>query len=408
MVYNPFGAGSNPAQVAVPAQMVNTPATGQVPSNSSSGAPQGAPKVIPFLQAAKEHIEIGPTYSGLALNGKFTPNVPAYGYLESLVLQVQGVGGVGGAATVATTEDAPWDIISQFILNDPSGLQLANLTGYEWYVSQRYDGESLFAIESDTNSFTAVATGAGASGNFNLRLPYSLRYGQGGRGSLADSNQAATFKAQALFGGSAALYTVAPATTLPTLQGQIESIHRMIPQPQDLYHRAQQTTPPIPGSYIVRSSQQQAVVNGNNTFFLARVGNVLRSIILIFRDSTGSRSGANSGGTLPTSIEMDWDTGVKYIVNVATLQQRVFRKTGLIVPTSVVPFLFLANDGAGGLFVGDDGSQYVPTLGGTKIKFTWNSTASGGSVDAVVCDIVTRDGGVSVTDPGGAFATTGG
>lgn len=398
MVFNPFGYGQQKAAAQVPAQVVSTPATGQVPANTGSGAPQGT-GIVPFAYAGKRHGEIGPTYSGVALGGKFAPNVPAYGYLDQIVLEINASGGVGGAANVAAAEDAPWSAVNQLLLSDPSGLQIANLSGYDWYLVQRYAARALLAIESDTNSFTAIATGAGASGNFDIRLPLYLSYGQYGRGSLADSNQAATFKANIIFGASAAIYTTPPATTLPTLGGQLESFHRMVPLATDLFSREQTTVPPVPGSYITYSTQNQAVTNGNNTLFVARVGNVIRAIFLVFRDASNSRSGAVSGGTFPVQIELDWDTGVKYVITSKTWQQRIALKTGLVVPNGVLPFLFLDNAGLGDVMLGDDGSEYLPTLGGTKVKFSWPSTVGGGSVEALVVDVVSRDGGIAVTSP---------
>lgn len=395
--FNAFGLGQQKAAAQVPPQVVNTPATGQVPATTQNGAPAASGGMQPFSYSAKKHIEVGPTYSGVAFGGKFAPNVPAYGYLDQIVLEVNASGG-SGVATVAAAEDAPWSAVSQLLVSDPSGLQIANLSGYDWYLVQRYAAKALLAIESDTNSFSAIVTGANASGNFDIRLPLYLSYGQYGRGSLADSNQAATFKASVTFGNAAAVYTTAP-TTPPTLSGQLESFHRMVPLPVDAFQRQQTTVPPVAGSYITYSTQSQAVTNGLNTLFIARVGNVIRAIFLIFRDASGSRAGAVSGGTFPTQFQMDWDTGVKYICTSKTWQQKIALKTGLVTPAAVLPILFLDNDSLGGVMLGDDGSEYLPTLGGTKVKFSWNSTVGGGSVEALVVDVVSRDGGIAVTAP---------
>ncbi len=395
MVYNPFGSMGNHNTAVAPAPAA--PGSGS-PSAVGNGMTQTqaqqsgqAAAAIPFYKAAKWHSELGDTFSNQAFGSTFKPQVPAYGWLAAEFLRVQASGGAGGNAVA--TADAPWNVIANLIIKNPSGRQLIACSGYDAYLVQRYSGMSLFAIENNSNSFSAVD----ASGNFTLNLPIWHEFGQYGRGVLPNTNQAATYKAEVTFAPSSAVYTTAP-TTLPTLSGNIVLLSRLAPAAADLYGRGQITQPPLNGIYQEVSSQTKAVVNGHNTFFSDRTGNVIRLLLLIWRNATGSRSGAVSDGTFPAAtskLKVTWDTTVLYDTTIQEMQDLAYLKSGLVAPAGVLPILF--TDDEDHLAVGEDGGQYIPTLGSTKLEIEWDSTASGGSFELVTVDIVSPDGGVGVT-----------
>jgi hypothetical protein len=134
-------------------------------------------------------------------------------------------------------------------------------------------------------------------------------------------------------------------------------------------------------------------VNGQNTYYLNRVGNPYRGLIMVFRATT--RALAVSAGNFPTVLGLQIDTFVKYNnIKVSALAKRVYEKTGLIVPAGVIVFPFDKEILAG---VGVDYEDIMATLAGTSAKLFWTSSAAGGSVQVITADIVSPDGGLGVT-----------
>lgn len=384
----PYGPNSNPNQQAAPA---STQAGGQ----------------IPFAFAAKRLEVEGNQYASQAFStGSFNSPVPAEGYIEGIEIDVAATGGVNGTNTVTAYEDAPWNAISSIIVSDARGTQLHTLDGYAAYLVQRYFGGSLFAVENDTNSFTNVSTGASGTGNFSYIQKMPIQYRADGAGCLPNSNQSAAYKIATLFNSSANVYGSVSPGTLPTLSGRVRLLGRIIPPATDVYGRPQATTPPLYKSYMVTESESVpgGTVNGQNTYYLNRVGNPYRGLMLVFRGaSPTTRAQAVSAGNYPTVFGIQIDTFVKYNnIKVSALSKRVYEKTGLIVPAGVLVFPFDKEILAG---VGVDYEDIMATLAGTSCKLFWTSSASGGSVQVITADIVSPDGGLGVTSSNGQLLT---
>lgn len=383
--YAPYGINANPNQPTAPA-------------SSQAAAPAG----LSFAFSAKKLETEGNQYSAQPLDGTgaFNSPIPAEGFIEAVEIDVNATGGVNGTKTVTASADAPWNAINSLIVSDARGTQLHTMDGYMGYLVQRYLGSSTFAVENDTNSFTAVSTGASGTGNFSFKLKVPIRYHQNGAGCLPNSNQSAAYKIATKFNTATNVYASASTGqpgTLPTLSGVVRLIGRIIPPPADVYGRPTSITPPIYKSYMVTESESVpgGTVNGQNTYYLARVGNPYRAIMLVFRGSDGTRATGVSNGNFPSILGLQIDTFVKYnSINVAALSKRVYEKTGLIVPAGVV-VLLMDKDILGGL--GVDYEDIMATLAGTSAKLFWTSSASGGSVQVITADIVSPDGGLAVT-----------
>lgn len=392
MVYSPpvqtqpYGIASNPNQPAAPA----------------GSQPQQAPPSLSFAYSAKRLEVEGNQYSAQPLDGTgaFNTPIPAEGYIEGVEVDVTAGGGVNGTKTVTASADAPWNAIKSIIMSDARGTQLHTLDGYAAYLLQRYFGGSNFAVENDSNSFTTVSTGASGTGNFNYIQKLPVQYRADGAGCLPNSNQSAAYKLAILFNTATAVYASASTGqpgTLPTLSGRVRLLGRIIPPPTDSYGRATTTTPPIYKSYMVSESESVpgGTVNGQNTYYLARVGNPYGGIALVFRGSDGTRATAVSAGNFPTSFGLQVDTFVKYNnIQVAALSKRVYEKTGLLVPAGVIVLPFDREILAG---IGINYDDIMTTLAGTSAKLFWTSSAAAGSVQVMTVDVVSPDGGLAIT-----------
>lgn len=355
------------------------------PTKATTSAPVVAH--VPFIHAAKEHSEMGDSYSAVALDGKgkFNTTLPPEGWARGGSILVNASGGVGGAATVAAKEDAPYSAISNLLVQTPKSQPLLNLSGFSAFLAQRYGGNKQALLENDTFSFTPVATGAGASGNFAFRLPFWFEFARGGRGCLLNDDTKAAYKVAATFGASGDLYSTPPATTVPSLNGSIALLGRMVPAATDMFSHPQADVPPDNGDYLYWTESSQPITVGANNFVSKAVGNTLRVILLVFRDASSSRSGAETTGVVPATLNFLWESYNKLTqVDVALIRQQAYLKTLIPNLNGIVPLVVPTNDYA--LSQGDSASEYIPTSTSSKVRFDWTSTAAG-TLDVITCEI---------------------
>src|SRR5436305_10516254 len=90
-----------------------TTAGGTAQGQRPRGGQTAVLPTVPFIRASAEHREP----AGIDVTRPFTTSdqdlgvfdVPAYGYVRSILILVQATGGAGAAVTM--TEDAPWNAI---------------------------------------------------------------------------------------------------------------------------------------------------------------------------------------------------------------------------------------------------------------------------------------------------------
>lgn len=289
----------------MPATTVMQPAQSQG-GNASRKAPAAAPQ--PFTRAAREHIEpmldvSNPLTATSTALGPY--DVPAYGYMRGIWLYVTASGG-SGTATVAATEDSPWNIISEISLLDVNGAPLFGpVGGYDMYLINKWGGYNLGdPRQSPLNQ--DVVTGANASGNWGFLLYCPVELSQrDGLGSLPNANAASTFKVRITLAPSSSVYSTAP-TNLPTIRVRAWLDAWTQPNATDLKGNANSTQPPAMGTTSYWSKTTLNLGSGFQTPRLTRVGSYIRDLIFIYRDTGGSR--ANGAGFFPQDVSMYWDS----------------------------------------------------------------------------------------------------
>jgi hypothetical protein len=274
--------------------------------NASRKAPAAAPQ--PFTRAAREHIEpmLDVTNQMTATSIALGPfDVPAYGYMRGIWLYVTAAGG-SGTATVATTEDAPWNVISEISLLDVNGAPLFGpVGGYDNYLVNKWGGYNL-GDPKQSPLFSAVVTGANASGNYGflLYIPTEIS-GRDGLGALPNANAASTFKLRITLAPSSAVYST-PPTNLPQVRVRAWLDAWTQPNATDLKGNANATQPPAMGTSQYWSKTTINLGSGYQTPRLTRVGSYIRDLIFIYRDGSGSRS---AGAALfPQDVSIYWDS----------------------------------------------------------------------------------------------------
>lgn len=281
------------------------------PQAKNGGSPAAQQAVlIPFSRAADEHIEqFVDTSVVLGANsqaiGPF--DVPAYGFMRSILILVEATGGVNGAATVDGQPDAPWSLLSDVQLTDVSQSAIVGpFDGYSLYLLNKYSG--LYGRTSPRNlpTFSAVAEGAAALGNFSFSLRFPVEVGnRDALGSLANQNASSTYKLRMTIGSTASIYATSLDTTAPTVRVRAYLEAWTQPAPGDQLGAPQATFPPAHNTTQYWSQTVATLSSGQQSIRHPRVGNYIRNLIYVYRSAGGVRQSVDSSWPDPATLSYD-------------------------------------------------------------------------------------------------------
>jgi hypothetical protein len=299
-------------------------------AKAKAGGNKAPVPLVPFTRAAKEHVE--PIFD---FNQQITANtvslgpfdVPAYGYMRHIILLLQATGGVA-SVTVAKQEDAPWIAISDLQLADVNGAPIwGPASGYDLYLHNKYGGYEFSCDPKQDFSFSDVAVGASASGNFvfSLKIPVEINV-RDALGAIANQNASSTYKIKIVQNSSAGIYSTAPNTTLPTIRWRAFLQAWTQPPNQDLRGREQMTTPPAHGTSQYYSKVTVNGVAGSQTIRWPRVGNYIRNVIFVNRRTSSTR--ANGESDWPDPAQIFWDTRLLHNYTKTIWRDELKRRTG--------------------------------------------------------------------------------
>lgn len=380
MVYTPTSTNA-----MHPSQSTNSQNTNQ--SNTKKAAPID---IVPFARAAKKHIETGSNFTTPSpWGGTIQADVPSYGFMSGVCITINAAGG-SGSATVTAKEDAPWSLLKNILLADTNGAPIFNLDGFSAFLAMKYGGIFLFQIDGSTFAFSAVVTGANASGNFKMKIYIWQEFSRDGLGCMANGDASAKYHLTLSLGAPADVYGVAP-TNPPTLTTTVELLARAKPNQIDAFGKSQQVLPPSPGTVQYWSAQSFTVNAGQNTHQFNRVGNLIRNHILIFRAVSDGTRATGETNVVPSSVEFQWDAGDILNCNVDTLRANAYALTGIANLNGVLPLLYTADtDSYAGSEYGDD---WLPTVASTKLQLKYTA-ANAGTLLVITNDLVPGDGNI--------------
>jgi len=260
--------------------------------------------VKPFTRASMEHREsagIDKTVTMSASDqdlGAFM--VPAYGYVRGLVLLVEVTGGAG---TAVFAGDSPWNVLKNIIVQEPNGSTICQFnSGYDLYLANKFSG---YRGYNDPKKMPVYSTNVtGGTAKFALRIPFEIS-GRSSLGALPNQNSAAAFQLRMTLAAASNVYTTSP-TTLPNVR--IRVLTEAWDQPAVSSDGvANQVTPPAMNTTQFWSKQSFPINPGVQSVRLNRVGNYLRNLIFVYRDTTGARVPFSSNN-FPTLPSITFDT----------------------------------------------------------------------------------------------------
>ena len=336
------------------------PATQTVSRRAQTAVPPDT--YASFVRESRKCNQLAFASAGNAFGAYISKTVkPSPGYLRGLWIVVKATGGAS-TVTVATQPDAPWSAIQSFSVRDAFGSVVYQADGYGMFLIHLYSGQvGAVGLQDPTKDtfYSAVATGASASGNFTFALYVPLEFDPDtAYCSLPSMNAAAQMTISIQLGTSAQVYSTAPGT-LPLIEVDVYQEYWAVPISDP------SLTPPDDGS-----SHQWTMSNGsttlasasNNRIQLPDVGTYLSNIIVCFRDSANARIDT----PLSTDLEL-WVDGVPVRIEdskVAT--SRMYREYGITRPTGVVVYTF--RNSSGHIVNNDNMELLLPTTPGTLLE----------------------------------------
>jgi hypothetical protein len=332
-------------------------------------APAAIP-ALPFTASAHEHTEPAFTLTvtpGTGVQVQNPIDIPAYGYIRHIFLEVSAVGGVGGTGN----PDYPWNILSSINLADVNGANIYGpLDGYAAYVTNLLGGYSADPLLTNAPGFV----GSAPNPVFYLRIPVEISH-KDGLGSLSNQNSAANYKLN-LAVNTIAATTSAAYTTPPviTIRGWLEAW--TLPSATDGRGRPQAQVPPMLGTGQLWTQRTQSILVGSNTVSMTRVGNLIRLLGIVTRDGTGARVDT----VFPDPASLNWDGMTIHNASQRYLKNRVFEqvqgKATFTWPAGVWAFLF--NTGGADQSVGNESPDlWLPTTQSSRLEIVGTSAVAG-------------------------------
>lgn len=342
---------------------------------------QASQNVLRFTAAAHEHREPITTQvvtPGAQLQSSNPSNIDinAFGFLQSVVLEVSALSGVLGAGVLSA--DYPFNLFSNVAIQDVNGAYLFGpFDGFAALQAIIYGG---YAYRQDPR-LASIYVGT-INAVFCLRIPSQvLRHNA--YGALPNQNAAANYKLSWTVNTSVVMFSTAP-TTIPTftIKAWVETWSQ--PNATDLLGRPQAQEPPMTGSTQYWTQYTKATNVGNNVIQLPRVGNLIRVIVVIARNTS---AGAPRDDTVfPDPFLLQWDARV--LTNESQRLRQQLMSESLEAPTArdAGVFAFMFNNIKNGRIGDEDPDLWLHTVQATRLEID-GSAVTAGNLQIMTCDI---------------------
>jgi hypothetical protein len=376
-------------------------------AGTASAAAPASVAAIPFVRAARKKTAAATVLTGtVGANAVQLPvvQVPAAGYLRGVELLVQVVT-ASNSATTAYNADAPFNFINSINLVASDGSSLvSNIGGYGLFLTNKYGNfraQAPFCDPRADQFFTQTSGSGGTGGSFSFRLFIPVEADAAGFCAIPNLAANKSYNINVQLAGSSTVYS-----TAPTNAGSytITVINHYWSQPAQTNANGipQQIAPNGVGSVMLTQFQSIPVTQGDRLVQLTNVGNVLKNLFFVLRNSSNARIETNGWGAtnqlilnndtlfywnapLGTTTKDSWNSsmtdayGYGNAVNATApgTASTIDAAGGLDTGVRVVPYF---NDLSGG-FVSPNTSrdQFLPTLDSTLLQLRSTSFGSAAS-----------------------------
>lgn len=280
------------------------------PAAASDATAAAAPVAeIPFIRGSGKSLWKFKTWSGQTLQANtqdFDSNeIKAYDYMRALVVEV--INTANGGATGTAQADAPFNYFTTMKVYQPNGQTMYQVSsGMHAAYIQKY---GMYRANSDPRSDpNFLVTGSAAT--FRLRIPFELDL-RDALGALPNKDAAAPFNFDFSLNTLAKVYGTSQGTSPTfTINLYLEAYDQ---PPTTLNGQNVQTTPPNMNTLQRWTEQNVTMSTGTFDVRVRKLGNYIRELIWIMKNSSlarigGAASQAVSWSSDPAQIVLDEDT----------------------------------------------------------------------------------------------------
>lgn len=389
-----MAAGTNQTSPA-PASAAPAPATG------GTAPPQPA-SVVPFVRGSGKGKYKFFSKSGLTLTTGTQDlgpiDVKAYDYMRSILVTLTST--ANGGATGTAQADAPFNMFTNVAVKQPNGQTMYQTSsGYNAAMIQKY---GYYRANSDPREDPNFSVN-GSAATFAFRIPFELDL-RDALGALPNKDAAAPFSLELTLNTLTNVFGSGQGTSPTfTVEAWLEAYDQ---PPTSLNGQPVQTTPPNMNTLQRWTEQNITMSTGQFDARVRKLGNYIRLLIPIMRNSSNARIVTN-GWADPLQIVLDED--VKDNVSQADFSRRLWETWGYggILPGTATTggtasIGTIANDTPGGLDTGvwpiqyfvdtrdpaENVNFYLPTIESEDylLRGSWGSAVS--KLVTLVCEVL--------------------
>lgn len=314
--------------------MAAAPTATKAPANAQDSAPAApqAASVVPFVRGSGKGKYKFFSKSGLTLTTASQDlgpiDIKAYDYMRSILVTFETTT-VGGATGTAQA-DAPFNAFTNMAVKQPNGQTMYQVSsGYNAAMIQKYGFYRNFGDPRADPDF--LVNGSWAS--FGIRIPFELDL-RDALGALPNKDAAAPFSLELTLNTLTNVFGSGQGTSPTfTVEAWLEAYDQ---PPTTLNGQPVQTTPPNMNTLQRWTEQNITMSTGQFDARVRKLGNYLRMLLPIMRNSSNVRIGLATAGTAaslastnfadPVQIVLDED--VKDNISGRDWQRRIWETWG--------------------------------------------------------------------------------
>ena len=383
--------------------MAGAPSATQAPAAASSAptaAAQQTPaaqSVVPFLRGSgkgkyKFYSKSGLTHT-TATQDLGPIDIKAYDYMRSILVTYTTTTAGGALGTLGA--DGPFNAFTNVSVLQPNGQTMYQVSsGYNAAMIQKYGIYRHYSDPRSDPNFSGVQGSATSTATFAFRIPFELDL-RDALGALPNKDAAAPFSLNLTLNTLANVFGASEGTSNTfTVEAWLEAYDQ---PPTVLDGSPVQTTPPNMNTLQRWTEQNITMSTGQFDARVRKLGNYIRCLIPIMRNSSNARIVTN-GWADPVQIVLDEDT--KDNISQADWQRRIWEVWGYggagstidqtgtgQVPgadTGVWPIQYFVD----GRSTDENANLYLPTIESEDylLRGSWGSAVS--KMVMLVCEVL--------------------
>jgi len=301
-----MAAGTTAPATQAPASGGNAAGSGGTPAQE-----QAPVVVVPFVRGSGKGKYRFYSKSGLTLTTATQDlgpiDIKAYDYMRALLVTCTTT--AAGGATGTAQADAPFNLFTNVSVVQPNGQTMYQTSsGFHAAMIQKY---GFYRAQNDPRTDPNFAVN-GSWATFAFRIPFELDL-RDALGALPNKDAAAPFQLDLVLNTLTNVFGSGQGTS-PTFTVEVW-LEAYDQPPQTLNGQQVQTTPPNMNTLQRWTEQNITMSTGQFDARVRKLGNYVRLLIPIMKNSSGVRIGGVAGGTAASLASTNWADPVQIVLD---------------------------------------------------------------------------------------------